>query len=296
MADITPRRNGQLLREVFSLLLDKPEGVRAKDLLAKLPSRIEFTEFEKGSYASSPGSPRWHKILRFASIATVKAGWLVKEKGSWRLTDEGRMAFSEFKDPEAFYRAADRAYQQWRASRPKREEEPDDLEDQVEGIRISYEQASEDAWAEITDHLQRIDPYEFQELVADLLKAMGYHVSWIAPKGKDYGVDIIAYTDPLGATKPRIKVQVKRRSDAIGVEGLRAFMSVLGEDDLGIFVSSGGFSKDADDQARLQERRKVTLIDQSRLLDLWVEHYGKLSQEAQQRMPLRPIYFLAPED
>jgi restriction system protein len=37
-------------------------------------------------------------------------------------------------------------------------------------------------------------------------------------------------------------------------------------------------------------------MDQGRLFDLWVEHYEKLSQEARQRMHLRPIYFLAPEE
>jgi restriction system protein len=296
MAEITPRRNGELLRNVFEILMAEPEGLQAKDVLTRLESKVEFSKFERGSYQSSPGTPRWHKILRFATIPLVKAGWLTKERGVWTVTDDGRSAFKTHKDPEAFYRVADRVYQDWRSSRPKPVEEPEELEERVEQVRITYEQASDDSWSEISDYLQNMDPYDFQALVADLLRAMGYHVSWVAPRGKDYGVDIIAYTDPLGATKPRIKVQVKRRAEPTGAEGLRAFMSVLGDDDLGLFVSSGGFSNDADDQARLQERRKVTLIDRSRLLDLWIEHYDKLSQDARQRMPLRPIYFLAPEE
>lgn len=44
------------------------------------------------------------------------------------------------------------------------------------------------------------EPYEFQDLVAALLRAMGYYTPFIAPKGKDGGVDIIAYRDPLGTT------------------------------------------------------------------------------------------------
>ena len=70
-------------------------------------------------------------------------------------------------------------------------------------------------------------------------------------------------------------------------------MSVLGTDDLGLFVSSGGFTSDAKDESRTQERRKVTLLDLENIFDLWVEHYEKLSQEAKQRFPLKPIYFLA---
>lgn len=69
---------------------------------------------------------------------------------------------------------------------------------------------------------------------------MKYHVSWIAPSGPDRGIDIIVHNDPLGTSPPRIKVQVKRRADKITVDGLRAFMSVLGEQDVGIFVSTNG--------------------------------------------------------
>jgi restriction system protein len=30
-------------------------------------------------------------------------------------------------------------------------------------------------------------------------------------------------------------------------------------------------------------------------VDLWVKHYEKLSDDARRRLPLRPIYFLAPQ-
>jgi restriction system protein len=80
-----------------------------------------------------------------------------------------------------------------------------------------------------------------------------------------------------------------------GVDGLRSFMAVLGADDVGIFVNAGGFTKDVDDEARNQHGRRVTLIDLERLVDLWKEHYAKLDETARRRLPLQPIYFLAPE-
>ena len=40
--------------------------------------------------------------------------------------------------------------------------------------------------------------YDFQDLVADLLRGMSYRVSWVAPPGKGGGIDIVAYTDPPG--------------------------------------------------------------------------------------------------
>jgi len=162
-------------------------------------------------------------------------------------------------------------------------------------VSITYEQAEEVAWSEIREHLGSMNPYEFQDLVAELLEAMGYHSAWVAPKGKDGGIDILVHKDPLGATLPRIKVQVKRMQTTVSVDGLRSFMAVLGDDDVGIFVNLAGFTRDAEIEARTQEKRRITLIDQERLVDLWIEHYAELEETARRRLPLKPIYFLSPE-
>ena len=71
-------------------------------------------------------------------------------------------------------------------------------------------------------------------------------------------------------------------------------MALLGDEDVGLFVSTGGFTKDAESEARKQEKRRVALISLDKLFDLWVEHYSKLSDQARRRLPLRPIQFLAP--
>jgi len=293
MADITRKRTGEFLRIVFEQLWDKTEGLPAKDILDAIPNSIQLTEYEKGFYLSTPNSPRYEKIIRFATIDLVHAGWLVKSKGRWFITEEGRQAYKKYKDPEDFYKEAARLFYEWKRNRPKKEGLITD-EEEVQKIPFTIEEAEEKAREQIKQFLQKMNAYEFQELVADLLRAMDYHVSWVAPPGKDSGIDIIAYTDPLGASVPRIKVQVKHRDQSTAVEGLRAFLSVLGADELGLFVSSGGFTSGAREEARTQERRKVTLLDLENFFDLWIEHYEKLSQEARQRFPLKPIYFLAP--
>ena len=140
-----------------------------------------------------------------------------------------------------------------------------------------------------------MNPYGFQDLVAGLLKAMNYHVNWVSPPGKDGGVDIVAHTDPLGTQVPRIKVQVKRVAQKVDKDGLKSFIAMVNEDDVGLFVSTGGFTRDAEDFARSQERRKVTLINLERLLELWIRYYPKLDDLARVRLPLTPIYFLTPQ-
>lgn len=303
MAEITRRRTGELLRELFNILILMPDGMRASEALQTLSERVTLTPYEADTYES--GGRRFDKIVRFSTVDCVKAGWLVKDKGIWSITDEGRKAHAELMDPEVFYRQAVKLYNAWRTAQPDAEPlpsavvgdaEPLDTDNAAKAVSITFEEAEEHAWAEISQYLRNMPPYEFQELVADLLRAMGYYVAWVSPPGKDGGIDIMAQPDVLGTRPPRIKVQVKRQVQAVSVDGLRSFMALLGDDDVGLFVCTGGFTKDAKAEARTQEKRRITLLDMDTLFDLWVEHYGKSSDPARRRLPLRPIQFLAPKD
>ena len=212
MAEITSQRSGQFLRVIFKFLMDKPDGSPAKDILSEIPKEIKLTEFECGYYPSTPGSQRFEKIVRFATIGPVKAGWLVKSKGRWFITDEGKQAYRNFPDPEKLYRETSRLYHLWKKSRPA--EEGIDDEDAAESPKIGMTLDEVEELAREKSQrrtLEALNPYEFQDLVADLLSAMGYYIYWIAPPGKDGGIDIIAYNDPLGANGPRVKVQVKHK-------------------------------------------------------------------------------------
>jgi restriction system protein len=40
----------------------------------------------------------------------------------------------------------------------------------------------------------------------------------------------------------------------------------------------------------------LTLIDLDRLVALWIEHYDNFSDADRQRLPLKPVYYLAPSD
>jgi restriction system protein len=140
------------------------------------------------------------------------------------------------------------------------------------------------------------NPYEFQDLVAALLRGMGYYTPFVAPKGKDGGVDVMAYRDPLGTESPRIQVQIKHRDTPATVQEIRQLMGLLQKQgDVGIFVSSGGFTPDARSTARTSHIH-VELIDLTRFIGLWKEFYEKLSDEDKSLMPLRPVYFLATQE
>lgn len=286
MAEITKRRAGELARGVFAVLKGYPEGLAPSDVLSRLEKAVPPTDFERADYPKHPGVRRYEKTVRFCTINAVKAGWLIKERGRWLLTEPGLKAHETFKDPEKFYLESRRLYQQWKAGQASEEED--------EGsVRSSWEEARDEAWVETREYVLRMPPYEFQKLVAALLRAMGYAIAWVAPPGPDQGVDIIAYTDPLGTKPPTIRVQVRRRSEKADVSDVRKLGGVLGEEDLGIYVSAGGFTRDAEEEARRPGKNKIRLIDLGNLFDLWVKYYDKLSDEEQALLPLAPVYYLA---
>jgi restriction system protein len=286
----------------LEVLLKHPEGIRARDAIAAVAARLTLSDYEKADYPKHPGVRRFDKLVRFLSIGPVKAGWIVKDKGIWRVTDAGEKALKTFKEPAGLFLESRRLYRAWAKEQPTETDLVDvdsndtDTETEAGSETATLEEAEETAWAEIRDYLANMNPFDFQQLVAGLLKGMGYHVGWVAPPGPDKGTDIIAHSDPLGIEGPRLKVQVKRTPNSrITAENLRAFMSTLGESDVGLFVAAGGFTKDAEKEARGQEKRRITLLDLEGLFDLWVEHYKAIPEEERSLLRLRFVPYLAPD-
>src|ERR1022692_3132772 len=100
MSSISQVRVGQLQRGVFNLLLDQPEGLPAKEIISRMAQVVPPTDFEKSDCPKHPGVQRFGKMIRFATIAPVKAGWLIKEKGKWYLTEEGKSAYARYRSEE----------------------------------------------------------------------------------------------------------------------------------------------------------------------------------------------------
>ena len=78
MAEITRQRTGELLRKLFEILKQAPDGLPAMEALTALESAVTLTTYEAGDYPS--GGRRFEKIVRFATVDCVKAGWLQKNK------------------------------------------------------------------------------------------------------------------------------------------------------------------------------------------------------------------------
>jgi restriction system protein len=293
VAGLDRKRRGELLRSVFDVLADNPDGIQARDVLAKVEIRLGLTEFEAANYPDSDVR-RFEKTVRFQTINAVKAGWMIKEGGIWTPTEDGLAAYRKFTDPERFMDAAEQLYRAWAEARPEsKPEDEEGVEDGLADASVTLEKAEEASWEEVREFLHRIDPYDFQHLVAGLLRGMGYQVTWVAPPGKDRGIDIVALSDPLGTSGPRVKVQVKRERSKTDSKTLRAFMSVLHQDDVGIFVTLGGFTPDAEAEARTEARR-IRLVNAYELFSLWARYYDRIPEEDRRRLPIKLVPFLVP--
>lgn len=140
----------------------------------------------------------------------------------------------------------------------------------------------------ISDLIAHIDPEEFEELVAAVLRAMGYEAATTSG-GSDHGIDVVAHPDALGFEDPLIKVQVKQVSSRTGSGSLRDFIGTLGSGEKGLFVSTGGYTRDAQEEAERTDRR-VTLIDREDFIDLLIGHYEDIETEYRNLIPLKRLY------
>lgn len=139
----------------------------------------------------------------------------------------------------------------------------------------------------IADLVSRLDGYQFQELVAGTLRAMGFHAVSSSP-GRDRGVDIVAAPDPLGLEEPRIKVQVKHRSSSVSGEEMRAFLTAS-QGYSPLFVSTGGFSPDARYEAE-RAGRSISLLDRDEFINVLLENYNALEQDFKAMVPLIQVW------
>jgi restriction system protein len=141
----------------------------------------------------------------------------------------------------------------------------------------------------IKDKISKLDWEDMQELVAGILRGMGYK-TLVSPKGADRGRDIMASPDGLGLENPKIMVEVKHRSGSMGGPEIRSFLGGLRQNDRGVYVSTGGFTKDAKYEAE-RSNIPLTLIDLDMVVQLITQHYDNFDTDTRSLIPLKKLYW-----
>jgi restriction system protein len=117
--------------------------------------------------------------------------------------------------------------------------------------------------------LQQIEPYEFEKLLAQLFRKMGYVVEE-TQYSHDRGIDLIIRIVHFGLSHSWI-VQAKRYTEPVGVKAVREYSSLRYRDrvDGVIIVATSSFTREGQDEAA---EHNVKLIDVNLLVEM-LNHY-----------------------
>ncbi|MEW1812295.1 glycosidase [Pseudarthrobacter phenanthrenivorans] len=108
MAKSTAENTYLRLKTVLDVLTEgvwSGDALNAGQVLAEATARVPFNEHE--AELLSGGIPRGHKTLTSATAKLVKAGWLIKGRSGWTITEDGMRATVAFPDADSFAAALD---------------------------------------------------------------------------------------------------------------------------------------------------------------------------------------------
>lgn len=135
--------------------------------------------------------------------------------------------------------------------------------------------------------ISKMNGYEFESFVADLLRKMGFVVEE-TKFSRDSGVDLIAYSNqPL--FKGKYLVQCKKWEGSVGEPPLRDLYGVVlsNKANKGILVTSSYFTMQA---VHFADEKNLELIDGSMLNELVIKYYGN-DYVQMQREELQTVHF-----
>jgi restriction system protein len=152
-----------------------------------------------------------------------------------------------------------------------------------ERIDKAFFELRETLIADLLNQLSRIDPFRFEQVVLDLLVAMGYggsrkEAAAVTQKTGDEGIDGVINEDRLGLDV--IYIQAKRWKHNVGRPEIQGFVGALAgkKASKGVFITTSSFHDNASDFAAALHQ-KIILIDGRRLAELMIEHNIGVAEE-----------------
>ena len=288
---------GAFFHAILRYLSGRAEGAARNAIHEAMPDLLELSEAQRSErLANSP-----HLRYRYRSgwgLSMLKAAGYVDSptRAVWRIAERGRTVLAEH--PDGFDEQL--ARQMIRESRIKRPDESPsaavsdlaatDLAELTPDERVdaAVQELRSAVAADLLDQILRMPPTFFEELVLDLLHALGYGASEddiqrVGASG-DGGIDGIISLDRLGFEK--IYVQAKRWQNSVGRPEIQAFYGALAgrRAKKGVFITTSTFTREAREYGG-QVAEAVVLIDGARLTSLMIEHGVGVTHYRTVRLP-----------
>lgn len=257
-----------------------------KDLIASLIDNYDMTEEEKTQLLPSGTTHVFGSRVAWAKTYLKQAGLLTSpRRGIFVITDEGHKLLS--RNPSRIDNNMLNEYQAFRDFRDRSRADPTPV-DSIATSELPLQQTPEDALAsaykqlrseleaELLEQVKASSPAFFEQMVVDLIVAMGYGGSRqdagrAIGKTGDGGIDGIIKEDKLGLDT--IYLQAKRWEATVGRPEIQKFAGALQgmRANKGIFLSTSSYSRDALEYVS-QISSKIILIDGATLVRYMVDH------------------------
>lgn len=258
-----------------------------KDIISCLIDSYGMTDEEKTRLLPSGTSHVFGSRVAWAKTYLKQAGLLSSpRRGVFHITDDGLELLS--KNPTFIDNTVLANYPAFIAFRDRSRQSSSDFSEQVVMNELPLTQTPEDAMAsaykrlreeleiEVLEQVRKAPPSFFEQLVVDLVVAMGYGGSRqdagrAIGKSGDGGIDGIIKEDKLGLDA--IFLQAKRWESVVGRPEIQKFAGALQGQraNKGIFITTSSYSKDALDYVQ-QISSKIILIDGGTLVRYMIDH------------------------
>jgi len=286
----------QFIEPLLRYLAAHADGAAIADIYEALANEMKLTPDERAEMLPSGAQAVFKNRIGWAHDRLKRVALSGSpRRGFWKLTPEGTTFAAKNKviSEDELERLASVA----RTSRlkPKKDapaEAPSAPElPALASNKASPEERIESALAELRDSVARdlleiigrAPPEFFEQLVLDLLHAMGYGTSRsdlqrVGGSG-DGGIDGIISLDRLGLEK--VYIQAKRWKNTVGSPEIQGFMGALQLQGAskGVFITTSAFTKDAK-QAAAKARGSIVLVDGDQLSALMMDHGVGVSHKA----------------
>lgn len=275
----------ECMKPILSFLSDKKEHT-VKEIDEHIAFVFNLSDEEKQQKLPSGGAFLYKSRSNWARVYLSKAGLILKpKKAVFKISDEGIKLNAESSvtniDKDILMRY--NSFKEFiEVSRTHKKEKTNHPNVTVESIQedtpdITFEESFNQINSALADDLitemKNINNYQFEQLVLDLLKAVGYGVDGeirVTQKSRDNGIDGIISEDKLGFSKIYVQIKKYAVDNKVSRPELQTFVgAIAGLDGKGLFVTLSDFTEGAKEYAKSQN---LVLINGQTLAKLMIEH------------------------
>ncbi len=143
---------------------------------------------------------------------------------------------------------------------------------EAQGVAYQVEQSNRKARAELLKRIKTMPPADFEELVGELLAAIGFDEVEVTSRSKDGGIDVRGRLVVGDVIRTRLAVQVKRWKNNVQAPVIQQVRGSLGAHEQGLIITTSDFSKGARNEAERSDATPVGLMAGEQLVGLLVEN------------------------